>query len=143
MSEWIEMYERPYAEDDALLNDFVNDALRRASWHLFEKQEEIVYMANETESGIPKMKEGAIDIVRAELNHELAWLREYMVNRILISYLKGNIESSEEVDYHFRDDFDEEDYADFRKEIDEYIWNDYAQFLGEERTAELWKKWGK
>lgn len=143
MSEWIKMYERPYAEDNALLNDFVSNILRHTSWHLFEKQEEIVYMANETENGIPKIKEGAIDIIRAELNHELAWLREYMVDRILISYLKGNIESNEEVDYRFRNDFDEEDYADFCKEIDEYIWNDYARVLGEEKTAELWKKWGK
>ena len=140
---WLEFYERPYADDDEKLNDFVQDTLRRVSWKLFENQKSVVHMAYETESGIPQFKDGAVDYIAQIIDNELGWLRSYMVNRILIAYVKSNIEMSEQVEDHFYFDFEPEDYADFRKQLDDYIWNDYAENLGEERTAELWEKWGK
>lgn len=143
MTKWIDFYEAPYAEDDTLLNNFVEDTLRRVSWKLFENQKEVVYMADETDSGIPRMKEDIIEVIYRAVTSELGWLRDYMVSRILVSYLKGNIESNDEVDWFFKDDLDPEDYAEFRKEIDKHIWDDYAKHLGETRTAQLWEKWGK
>ena len=143
MRKWVDFYEQPYAEDDLLLNKFIEDILHRVSWKLFENQENVVYMAYETDSAIPKMREGAIDYIREVLRQELSgWMLPYMLNRILISYLKSNIEPSEDVKYHFNEDLIE--YSeDFWNEIDDYIWNDYAKQLGEARTAELWEKWGK
>lgn len=143
MENWVKWYEQPYAEDDSLLNKFVEDALRRISWRLFENQEDVVYMANETDNGIPKMREGAIDYIHMVARNELGWLVNYMVNRILVSYMKGNIDPSEEVKWWFKEDLPKGDDEQFWKEINEYIWQDYAEVLGEEKTAELWKHWGK
>lgn len=146
MDKWVDWYEQPYADDEDKLNDFIKQALRRVSWHLFDKQEEIVYMANETENGIPKMKEGAIEEISRTVRSELGWLVNYMVNRILVAYMKGNITPSDEVKNWFEDDLcdpEEDNIGQFWKEIDDYIWNDYVKVLGEERTAELWEKWGK
>lgn len=143
MENWVKWYEQPYAEDDFLLNKFVEDALRRISWKLFENQENVVYMANETDNGIPKMREGAIDYIHTVARNELGWLVNYMVSRILVSYMKGNIDPSEEVKWWFKEDLPEGDDKQFWEEINEYIWNDYAEHLGEAKTAELWEKWGK
>lgn len=143
MENWVKWYEQPYAEDDSLLNEFIEDALRRTSWKLFGNQEKVVYMANETDNGIPKMREDAIDYIRMVARNELGWLVNYMVNRILVGYMKNNINPSEEVKWWFKEDLPEGDDEEFWKEINEYIWQDYAKVLGEEKTAELWEKWGK
>jgi hypothetical protein len=143
MEKWIDWYEKPYAEDDIKLNDFIEDALRHLSWELFRNQDKILYMANETDNGLPKMRDGAIDYIRITTNNKLNWLVTYMINRILVAYLKGNIEPSEEIKRRFNEDLPEEDCEEFWADIDEYIWNDYAKCLGEKRTAELWEKWGK
>lgn len=146
MNNWVEWYEQPYAEDNAKLNDFIEDALRRISWHLFDKQEKIVYMANETDNGIPKMREGAIQEISQTVHSEFGWLVNYMVSRILVAYMKGNIEPSEEVKLWFEDDLldpEEDNIGEFWKEINDYIWDDYVKVLGEERTAKLWEKWDK
>lgn len=143
MSNWIEWFETPYAENDDLMNDWVESILRRVSWELFERQHDIVKMAYETENGIPVLKDEAIGIIDQVITSKLGWLRSYMIGRILVSYAKGNIDLGEEGHWYMDDQFEPEDAADFWKEIDEYIWRDYAEVLGEERTAELWKKWGK
>lgn len=143
MNKMLDWYEEPYADDDALLNEFIERHLRRLSWGLFENQQDILYMANETDNKIPKMREGAIDYIRGKARLELSWLIEYMIDRTLISYLKENIEPSEEVKEWFRTGMSEENYEQLWADIDDYIWNDYAGVLGEARTAELWEKWGK
>lgn len=143
MNKMLDWYEEPYADDDALLNEFIERHLRRLSWGLFENQHDILYMAHETNNKIPKMREGAIDYIRGKARLELSWLIEYMIDRTLISYLKENIEPSEEVKEWFRTGMSEEDYEQLWADIDDYIWNDYAGALGEARTAELWEKWGK
>lgn len=143
MENWVGWYEQPYAEDDSLLNKFIEDALRHVSWKLFGNQENIIYMANETDNGIPKIREGAINYIHRTVNNEFGWLINYMVNRILVSYMKGNIDPSEEVKRWFKEDLPEGEDEQFWTEIDDYIWNDYVEYLGEEETAKLWEKWGK
>ena len=143
MSNWIEWFETPYAENDDLMNDWVESILRRVSWELFERQHDIVKMAYETENGIPVLKDEAIGIIDQVITSKLGWLRNYMIGRILVSYAKGNIDLGEEGRWYIDEQFKPEEAADFWKEIDEYIWRDYAEVLGEERTAELRKKWGK
>lgn len=146
MDGWVKWYEQPYAEDDAKLNDFIEDALHRISWNLFHEQEKIVHMAYETENGLPKMKEGAIEEISNAARSELSWVVDYMVGRILVGYMKGNIEPSDEVKAWFEEDLldpEENNVDNFWKEINDYIWDDYAKMLGEARTAELWKGWNK
>ena len=143
MSNWINLFEAPYADENEKLNAFVDNVLQRVSWTLFDNQEKVIYRPDETESGIPKLREGAIDYIRLTARDELNWLISYIVDRILVAYLKGNIEPSKEVAWRFEDALDEEDIVEFWKEIDDYIWDDYAGMLGEKKTAELWKQWGK
>ena len=143
MSNWIKYFENPYAEDDELMNDWVETIIHRVSWELFDHQQNVIKMAHETENGIPILKDKAIKIIDQVITSELGWLRSYILNRILVSYAKGNIDLGEEGRWYINDQFDPEDAANFWKEIDEYIWHDYAQFLGDEKTAELWKQWGK
>lgn len=143
MKDWMKWYEQPYADDDAKLNDFVEDHLKRVSWHLFEEQEKIVHMANETENGIPKMKEGAIQHIQRAIEREFDWLIGYMTSRILVSYLKGNIDPSDEVKSWFQDDLPEGEDEQFWNEIDDFIWEDYLKNIPEEQVRDLWEKWGK
>lgn len=143
MSNWIEYFENPYAEDDELMNDWVETIMHRVSWKLFDHQRDIIKMAYETENDIPVLKDEAIEIIDQVITSELGWLRSYIINRILVSYAKGNIDLGEEGRWYMDEQFDPEDAADFWKEIDKYIWQDYAKVLGDEKTAELWKKWGK
>ena len=143
MSDMLKWFENPYADDCDLLNDWVEQIIKRVSWELFEHQHDVVYMANETDSGIPKLKEDAIDVMRQTINSELSWLRGYIISRILVAYAKDNIDLGDEGRWYIDDQFNPEDAANFWKEIDKYIWHDYVQFLGEERTAELWEQWGK
>ena len=143
MNSWINWYEMPYTRDNEKLNDYVEKMLKRASWKLFENQKNIVHMAYETDNGIPKMREGAIDYIYTVVRNEFDWLVDYMVNRILVAYLKGNIEPSDEVKKWFEEDLFEKDADQFWKEIDDYIWDDYVRMLGEEKLTKLWEKWGK
>ncbi len=143
MSSWIEYFENPYAENDELMNDWVETIIHRVSWELFDHQQDIIKMAHETENGIPVLKDEAIKVIGQVIISELGWLRSYILDRILVSYAKGNIDLGEEGRWYMNEQFDPEDAANFWKEIDKYIWQDYAKVLGEERTAELWKKWNK
>ena len=143
MSNWIEWFESPYAEDTALLNDWIERIIKGVSAELFHHQHDVVYMANETDNGIPKLKDEAIDVIRQTAYSELGWFIGYIINRILVAYAKSNIDLGDEGHWYIDEQFDPEDAADFWKEINEYIWSDYAKFLGEEKTAKLWEKWGK
>ena len=142
MSEWIENFNDPYAEDDAKLNDFIEETLHRVSVKLFHHQDRVVYSANETVNYIPRLREGAIDYIGNAIEDELSWVTHYMINRILVAYLSSNIDPGEEGRWWFEDELGEEDAAEFWNEIYDFIWEDYSKHLGEEKTRELWKKWG-
>lgn len=143
MENWIKWYEQPYAEDDSRLNDFVENILHRVSWKLFENQEDIVYMANETDNGLPKLREDAIPYIQRAIEREFDWLIGYMTSRILVSYLKDNIDPSDEVKNWFQDDLPEGEDEQFWNEINDFIWEDYLKCMPEEQVRDLWKKWGK
>ena len=143
MSDWIKFFEAPYAEDDTLMNDWVERIIHRVSAELFHHQHDVVYMANETDNGIPKLKDEAVDVIHQTVHSELGWVVDYIISRILVAYAKSNIDLGDEGRWYIEDRLDPENAADFWTEIDEYIWSDYTRFLGEEKTAELWEKWGK
>lgn len=142
MSNWLQYFENSYAEDDELFNDWIERTLHHISWELFNKQDKVVYFASETNNGIPKLKEDALDVIRQTIISELGWLRSYMLDRILVAYAKGNIDLGEEGKWYLDNQFEPEDAADFWNEIYQYIWDDYSKMLGDAKTAELWKKWG-
>ena len=130
---------RPYAEDDHLLNDFVEDILRRVSWKLFEHQEDFVYMTHEREDGIPLLKDNVIEMIDRQINSELSWLYAYMITRLLMSYRLSNIELGDEGNQWLRDDLGDERESRARK----FIYNDYVNSLGEEKADEYFRKIGR
>lgn len=135
------IYTRPYAEDDALLNDYVDEILRRISWHLFERQEDVCFMASECNP--PMLKDEAVDIIEAECRKELNWLVDYIVNRMLISYRLSNINLGEEGESELRWNLGDEEYEDFEKAAREYIYRDYVDLLGVKEANSYFEKIGR
>lgn len=134
---------RPYAENDHLLNDFVEDVLHRVSWKLFQHQEDFVYMANEREDGIPLLKENVIWTIDDYINSELLWLRSYITTRLLMSYRLGNIDLGEEGMWYLRGELGEEEFLEWESRARKFIYNDYVESLGEEKADEYFKRIGR
>lgn len=132
------LYTRPYAEDDYPLNNFVDDICRRLSWKMFENQEKICYNINEKNP--PMLKDNVIEYMRQTINSELSWVRHYIICRMLISYRMSNVDLGEEAKFYLREEFDEEDWAEFNKVINQYVWDDYVKYLGEEKAKEYFEK---
>jgi hypothetical protein len=122
------MYTRPYAEDDALLNDFINNLIRHLSWEMFVHQEETCY--DITEKNPPMLKDNVIDYMQTAINNALEGIRDYVICRMLMSYRLSNIDLGEEAESYLRDSFGEEEWAKFEEIAKKYIWNDYARFCG-------------
>ena len=122
------MYTRPYAEDDALLNDFINDLIRHVSWKMFTHQEEVCYTI--AEKNPPMLKDNVIGFLRTAINNELGWVRDYVVCRMLMSYRLSNVDLGEEAELYLRDSLGEEQWAEFEEAAKKFIWNDYAKFCG-------------
>lgn len=135
------IYTRPYAENNDLLNDYVDEILRHVSWRLFRQQEDICFTISERNP--PMLKEEAVDIIEAECRKELNWLVDYIVNRMLISYRLSNIDLGEEGENELRWNLGDEEYEDFEKAAREYIYQDYVKFLGTEKTNLYFEKIGR
>ena len=135
------MFTRPYAEDDDLLNDYVEKMLHHVSWKLWERQEEVVHTI--ATHNPPLLKgEAAIKVMAEEINSHFAWLRSYMIMRLLMEYRFGNIDFDEEIEWYMRDELGDEDYEEFEKAARKYIYQDYASMLGVEKANEYFKRVG-
>lgn len=134
---------RPYADDDRLLNDFVEDVLYRVSWKLFQRQEDFVYMAHEREDGIPLLKDNVIEMIDRQIESELSWLYGYMTTRLLMSYRLDNIDLGDEGEWWLRDELGDEEYLKWEKAARKAIYQDYVKSLGEERADEYFRKIGR
>ncbi len=134
---------RPYAEEDYLLNTFIEEILRRVSWKLLENQEKIVYMANEREDGIPLLKDNVIETMRDYVNDEFGWIRSYIITRLLMSYRLGNIDLGEEGEWWLREELGEEEYLEWESRVRKAIYEDYAKHLGEEKADAYFERIGR
>ena len=132
------IYTRPFAEDDYTLNDFIKNALRNVSWGLFERQEEFCHMISECNP--PKLKDNAIDVMREEIRKEFSWIVDYMINYLLISYRLGNVDLGDEGEWYLRAGFNAEEWDNFNKAINAYIWEDYVKYLGVEEAKKHFEK---
>lgn len=131
------MYTRSYAEDDYLLNDFVEELFHRLSWKMFEHQEEICYTI--AEKNPPMLKDNVIEYMRQAINNELGWVRDYIICRMLISYRLSNVDLGEEAEWYLKESLGDE-WNNFDKKANEYIWNDYVKFLGATKAKEYFEK---
>lgn len=134
---------RPYAEDDYLLNTFIDETMRRVSWKLFEHQNDILYMANETETGIPVLKDNALETMRDYISGEFSWIRSYIITHLLMSYRLGNIDLGLGGEWWLREELGEEEYLEWESRARKAIYQEYAQNLGEDKAAEYFKKIGR
>ena len=134
---------RPYADDDHLLNDFVEDILHHVSWKLFQHQTDFVCMAHEREDGIPLLKDNVIEVIDRQIDSELSWLYGYMTTRLLMSYRLNNIDLGDEGTQWLRDDLGDELYLEWESRARKHIYDEYARILGEEKAEEYFKKIGR
>lgn len=132
------IYTRPYAEKDYPLNDFVDNLVRSLSWYMFEHQNEICY--NISEKNPPMLKDNVIERMQNFLNTEFGQLRDYIISRMLISYRMSNVDLGNEGEWYLRESLGEEDWADFNKTMNKYVWDDYCKYLGPEKAKEYFMK---
>lgn len=131
-----------FFDDDLLAKEWFNRFCARLSWKFFENQEEMLYMANETESGIPKLKEGALEAMARIFNEEIGFMRYCVILGFIESYrVDSNVDLSEEAIWMLKEEMGEEEYEKWEEEAKRTIVADYAKHLGEEKAKELAKKW--
>lgn len=135
------IYTRPYAEEDELLNDYVDRILHNVTWKLFEDQQNICYMINEKNP--PMLKDNFIEVATRYIEHEFGWLREYLLIRLLIEHRLSNLDLGEENEEWLKDMLGEEEYEDFEKIAKEYIYKDYVKMLGQEEADLYFEKIGR
>ena len=135
------IYTRPYAEEDELLNDYVDRILHNVTWKLFEDQRNICYMINEKNP--PMLKDNFIEVATRYIENEFGWLREYLLIRLLIEYRLSNLDLGEENEEWLKDRLGEEEYEDFEKIAKEYIYKDYVKMLGQEEADLYFEKIGR
>lgn len=126
------IYTRPYAEDDALLNDEIDRIFGAVSWHMFEDQNQICY--NISEKNPPMLKDNVIEHMRILINHELDWIRDYIICKMLISYRLGNVDLGDEATWYLKEAFSEDEWKELNDAINHYIWKDYSTGLGKDEA---------
>lgn len=138
----------PYAEENELLNDWVDRLLGRVRWRMAAQQGNWVYMAGELgKAALPKFKPNARRVMRDTICEEMEWFIEYLIDRLVAEYRLDNIELDddliEDMRYEMGGYEDEEDstYNEWEAEARNRIFKDYAENLGETRTLELAKDW--
>lgn len=132
------IYTRPFAEDDALLNDFIDDLIRQLSWEMFKHQDEICY--NICQKNPPMLKDNVIEYMRNVLNVKIGFVRDYIISRMLISYRMSNVDLGSEGEWYLRESFDDDDWKQFNNVMNKYVWDDYCRYLGPEKAKEYFTK---
>lgn len=132
------IYTRPFAEDDALLNDFIDDLIRQLSWEMFKYQDEICY--DISQKNPPMLKDNVIEHMQNALNVKMGFVRDYIISRMLISYRMSNVDLGSEGEWYLRESFDDESWTEFNESMNKYVWDDYCKYLGSEKAKEYFKK---
>lgn len=132
------IYTRPFAEDDALLNDFIDDLIHQLSWEMYKHQDEICY--DISQKNPPMLKDNVIEHMQNILNVKMGFVREYIISRMLISYRMSNVDLGSEGEWYLRESFDDESWAEFNKSMNKYVWDDYCKYLGPEKAKEYFQK---
>ena len=132
------IYTRPFAEDDALLNDFIDDLIHQLSWEMYKHQDEICY--DISQKNPPMLKDNVIEYMQNALNVKMGFVRDYIISRMLISYRMSNVDLGSEGEWYLRESFDDESWTEFNESMNKYVWDDYCKYLGSEKAKEHFKK---
>lgn len=138
----------PYADEDERLNDWVDNILAHVRWHMFQNQEEWLYMAGELgEGAVPKFKPNAREVMHNAIYREFGWVVAYMMDRLITEYRLGNVDLDDDLIADLRYEMggyeDEEDttYDEWEAEARKRIFKDYEEHLGTNETLRLAKSW--
>ena len=142
---WVELYTQPYAEEDTLLNSWIEEQLRHVRWHLWEHQEDMVYMAGELGEGMPpKFKPEARKILEQACEREFGWLIAYMVDRLITEYRLSDIDLDEEMIWQLQEDLPEGGYEEWEEECRKHIFAEHEKYIGHDKAVEycksIWKE---
>ena len=132
------IYTRPFAEDDVMLNAFIDDLIHQLSWEMYRHQDEICY--DISQKNPPMLKDNVIEHMQNVLNVKMGFVREYIISRMLISYRMSNVDLGSEGEWYLRESFDDESWTEFNKSMNKYVWDDYCKYLGPEKAKEHFKK---
>lgn len=147
MSKLNELRMEPYAEADALLNDWIDRVMKDIHWKTFENQEKWVYMSHELgEHRFPQFK--GIDEVYEQFNYAFAdaisWFKAYCLERWVKDIRLGNVDLGPDMEWDMRELLGDEYFEEWEAKAKEAIEEDYAETLGAERAKELFDKaWGR
>ena len=143
--EFLDMMLQPYAEEDELLNTWIERLLVNVRWKLFEGQEKWLYMSGELgEGAIPKFKNNAREYMKDIIYGEFGWLVDYLIERLIAEYRLSNIELDDGTIADLKWDMSAEEYEEWELECKRRIFEDYKEILGEEKTIEHFNKlWGE
>lgn len=140
MANWNEKFN--WFDEEELAADWYNHLCQRLSWKFFEKQEDMLYMAGETDNDLPKFKEGAIDKMRETIYAELGWMVWGIIDGFIRSFrIDSNVELSEEMVDWLIEEMGADGYGDWEIEARNTIVDEYAEHLGRDKAIELAKKW--
>lgn len=94
MTNWNEKHN--WFEDDTLAADWYNDLVRRVKFHIFENQEDILYMAGELGKGRwPKLKGDALDKIEKIVEQDMGQLVTNIVMNCAKDLIDGDIDCDE------------------------------------------------
>ncbi|HAU85742.1 MAG TPA: hypothetical protein DCW90_09630 [Lachnospiraceae bacterium] len=85
-------------EEDTLAKDWFNQICSRVSWDIFNKQEDIVYMAGELGKGRkPMLKDDAYEKLSYMVDNRLALMKDVIVCGFIKSLYDSDIDMSEDM----------------------------------------------
>ena len=113
-----------YFEDDTLAAEWVNRVVHNIAWRMFNRQQEWIYMSGELESGKPCIADNYFNVIREEVNRELALLKDSIVFGLLEAYISEDIDVTVDV-AEILNDWNGVDY-----DPDDVEWNEGHRVIG-------------
>ena len=139
-----------YAEDNATLNNWVDELYKKISREMFKNQEKWIFMSGELGEGrFPQFKdfESVYNEFDQAFNSSIGGLFSYLFECFIRDIRLGNVDLGEDMEYELRWSMGDEDYEEWEKKARKAIVDDYVKNLGEENTIRIfekaWPDWSK
>ena len=132
-----------YAEEDTLLNDWIENILNNVKYDMFRCQKNLLYMSNEREDGVPMFNDNAIELIYFLIKDNVSYLTSYMITRLLMEHRLGHIDLGEDCTWWLQEELGDEEFAKWESAARKAIYADYVEGLGEKRAAEYFERIGR
>lgn len=138
---------QPYAEDDTLLNEWIDDIAAQINWNMFKNQEDWVYMSGDLGEGrFPQFKncDCVYDSFSESFNRAIGILEGYLWERFITNIRLSNVDLGKDMENELRFLWGDERFEEWEAAAKEYVFEDYSKDLGEETANKIFNKaWGK